>query len=380
MEGLGQEKSLPESSVILADETTPGEALDKRLERYAKAKKRSRSVMDYIIHLMDESTQSEISNEEYWELEKIYDQMDECGAFLLFRHFYTKGIHKLVGGCTCKRHLLCMLCAIRRGAKQMEAYQKKVEQVLSGNENQKLALITLTVKNGNDLLERYTHLTKSLKVLTDRRKFMLSGKKPIPTVFADIQGAVWTFEATNTGNGWHPHCHMLAIVDRDIDLGEMELIDGSWVKSRVGRFQNELTQEWQGVTGDSFIVDVRPIVEKSDTENMTGAFREVFKYALKTNDMTVENQYQAYKSLKGKRLIASLGSLYNVQVSGDLNDTVEEELRLSPYIDILFRYSETFGYQEYENSSSRTDRGVVEEETNRSKRAKVLRTKLCQVD
>jgi hypothetical protein len=301
--------------------------------------------------------------------------MDDCGAFLLFRHFYTKGIHKLVGGCTCKRHLLCMLCAIRRGAKQMEAYQKRVEHVLSVNVNQKLALITLTVKNGDDLLERYKHLTKSLKVLTDRRKNMLLDIRTLPTVFVEIQGAVWTFEATNTGNGWHPHCHILAIVGSDVDLGEMELIDSKWVKSRVGRFQDELTQEWQAITGDSFIVDVRPVIEKSDTENRMGAFREVFKYALKTNDMTVENQYKAYRALKGKRLIVSLGCLRNVKVSDDLNDTIEEELRLSPYIDILFRYSETFGYQEHENSNSRIDK-----ETNYSKRAKVLRTKLCQVD
>jgi len=170
LEGFN-EKNLSGSSNILQDETTPGEVLENRLERYAKAKKRSESVLKYIIHLMDNYPQAEkpdFNRSEYRELQRISRQLKECGAFLLFRHYFTVGQHRLIGGCTCKRHLLCMLCAVRRAAKQLQAYLRKVEQVLS--ENQKLVLITLTVKNGDDLLERYKHLTKSLRVLTDYRK------------------------------------------------------------------------------------------------------------------------------------------------------------------------------------------------------------------
>jgi len=330
LEGFN-EKNLSGSSQILADETTPGEVLENRLERYAKAKKRSESVLRYIIHLIDNYPQAEkpdFNRSEYRELQRISRQLKECGAFLIFRHYFTAGQHRLIGGCTCKRHLLCMLCAVRRAARQLQSYLRKVEQVLSENSNQKLVLITLTVKNGDDLQERYKHLTQSLRVLTNRRKVLRS----ISTVFTEIQGAVWTFEATNKGNGWHPHCHMMAIVEKDLDI-----------KS----FQESLSREWKEVSKDSFIVDVRMINETNEKDRI-GAFCEVFKYALKTNDMSVENQYQAHKKLRGKRLIASLGSLYNVQVSESLNDEVEDDLELLPYVDILFRYSEYLGYQEIE--------------------------------
>lgn len=334
MEGL-KENNLSETSSVLKDETTPGEVLENRLERYAKAKKRSESVLKYIIHLINNYPQAEkpdFNRSEYRELQKISRQLKECGAFLLFRHYFTAGRHRLIGGCTCKRHLLCMLCAVRRAARQLAAYLKKVSQILSQDSNQKLLLITLTVKNGDDLLERYKHLTKSLRVLTNRRKHNLSGDRLEKTVFTEIQGAVWTFEATNKGNGWHPHCHMLAVVDKFLD---------------VKGFQETLSREWKEVSKDSFIVDVRPIVETNENDRI-GAFCEVFKYALKTNDMSVENQYQAHKKLRGKRLIASLGTLYNVQVSESLNDEIEDDLESLPYVDILFRYSEYLGYQEYE--------------------------------
>lgn len=334
MQGV-EERKAPAVSDALISETTPQEVLEHRLDRYAKAKARSESVQEFIITLLDRYPQEgnpAYNKGEFEELKKLRDQLKECGSYLIFRHYYTVGIHKLTGGCTCKRHLLCMLCAIRRAAKQMTSYLKKVEQVMSDNPGQKLILITLTVKNGDDLGDRYRHLTRSLKVLTDRRRFMLAGRKPVPTVFAGVNGAVWTIETTNNGKGWHPHCHMLALVDKGLNVEE---------------FQAALTKEWAEISGDSYIVDARPVMV--DKENWQGAFCEVFKYALKTNDMTVENQYRAYRSLFGKRLIASLGSLYGVQVSEDLTDDIEEELELLPYVEMLFKYSKFFGYQEWES-------------------------------
>lgn len=322
-------------SNTLADEMTPQEGLEYRLARYAKAKARSESVQGYIISLIyayPQEGNSHYNKAEFNGLKKLRDQLKECGSFLMFRHYHTVGLHKLVGGCTCKKHLLCMLCAVRRASKQLSGYLKKVDQVMKDNPGRKLILITLTVKNGDDLRERFQHLTKSLKVLTDRRRFILAGKKPIHTVFTGISGAVWTFETTNNGKGWHPHCHMLALVDQELN---------------VDQFQESLTKEWTEISGDSYIVDARTVL--IDNDNRIGAFCEVFKYALKTNDMSLENQYKAYRSLSGKRLIASLGSLYGVKISDDLNDDIEEELELLPYVDILFRYSKFFGYQEHEN-------------------------------
>ena len=45
-----------------------------------------------------------------------------CGDYLLFRHFFTVDKVKLHAAQFCKAHLLCPLCAIRRGAKALAAY------------------------------------------------------------------------------------------------------------------------------------------------------------------------------------------------------------------------------------------------------------------
>ena len=35
--------------------------------------------------------------------------------------------------------------------------------------------------------------------------------------FSKIDGCVYSYEITNKGNGWHPHIHMVALVDDWID-------------------------------------------------------------------------------------------------------------------------------------------------------------------
>jgi hypothetical protein len=203
---------------------------------------------------------------------------------------------------------------------------------MNDNPGLKQVMITLTIKNGDDLSERFRHVTKSLKVLTERRRQFTLGSRKELTSLGFINGAVWSYEVSNIGNGWHPHCHMLALVDKELN---------------VEHFQELLRKEWNEVTGDSYMVEAHNVV--NDGERIDGSFCEVFKYALKSNDMSVENLYQAYLALRGKRLISSIGSLFGVEVSEDLHDDIEEELKTLPYVDMLFRYSETFGYQEFLN-------------------------------
>lgn len=314
----------------LTAELSPDEGQDQRLERYAKAKKRSNSVSQYIIR-------------ERPELLQIGREVQECCQYLIYRHYYQVGVYKLTGGCTCKRHLLCMVCAIRRAAKQLQAYLKKVDLVLSENPALKLGLITFTIKNGDDLAERYEHIKAALWRLTQRRSHVLHGCRTIYTVMSKVEGAVWTYEATKKDKGWHPHVHMLCLVPQDLDLGEMIFDEDlkKWVKSRSGIFEEDLIEEWKAITKDSFILDVRPINEERDK---VGAFCEVFKYALKGNEMAVSDQVDAYENLRGKRLISSLGLLHGVKVPDESTDTIESELELEPYVQLLYRYSDFFGF------------------------------------
>jgi hypothetical protein len=90
---------------------------------------------------------------------------------------------------------------------------------------------------------------------------------------------------------WHPHLHMFALLDDWID-------------------QEELSQYWHSITGDSMIVDIRK-VKKEKGLGYSKAAAEVCKYALKFGDLSVENTWEAFKVLKVNVLAVHL-ALYMV--------------------------------------------------------------------
>ncbi|MGZ8016877.1 hypothetical protein ACXVSB_31500, partial [Pseudomonas aeruginosa] len=173
-------------------------------------------------------------------------------------------------------------------------------------------LVTLTVKNGDDLEERQRHLTTSLKRLRDRRRYFNAGTRGAPwTELCKALGGVYTLELTNKGKGWHPHCHMIALCASQID-------------------QQALSKEWHGITGDSMVVDVRPILG-----DPSEGFMEVFKYAVKFSDLELAQNWEAAQVLKGKRLLNSFGLFRGVEVPESLLD---EPLDSLPYWDRFYRF------------------------------------------
>ena len=99
---------------------------------------------------------------------------------------------------------------------------------------------------------------------------------------------------------------------------------------------HQLSKEWEDLTGDSFIVDVRPMYGEID------GFLETFKYALKFSDLELSDNLHAYKTLKGKRLINSFGALRGVEVPEELtDDDLDDDL---PYMLMLYTYRKGSGY------------------------------------
>ena len=138
-----------------------------------------------------------------------------------------------------RQHLLCPFCAAIRASRAIQRYVERINQVLQENRKLKPVLITLTVKNGSDLAERSEHLMKSFRTLLERRRDYLK-KGWGYSEFCKVQGAMYSYE--NTFNEktveWHPHIHMFALVDQWID-------------------QQEFSEYWHSITGDSMVVDVR---------------------------------------------------------------------------------------------------------------------------
>lgn len=274
--------------------------LSERIARYGVARTRGVQMHQYLQDIGGPATTRPAA------------RLATCGDYLHFREYYTVGKVRLHSAQFCKQHLICPLCAIRRGAKSLGAYLDRWEVIREENKTLKLYLITLTVKNGEDLDERYKHLGSSLRRLMDRRRNYNAKVRGAPyTELCKVQGGVYTNEVTNKQKGWHPHTHMIAACDTPPD-------------------QAALSAEWHAITGDSFIVDVRPI-----TGDPVDGFMEVFKYALKFSELSLEDNWHAAQVLKGKRLLGSFGLFRGVQIPESLLDEPLDDL---PYWDRFYRY------------------------------------------
>lgn len=287
----------------LAAETQRGAddaaGLPARVARYSKARRRALDMADFIAH----NTEGV----------KEHSRLSRCGNYLVFRHYYTRDIVRLHAAEFCKQHLLCPLCAIRRGAKLMKAYLERWEYIRAGETALKPFLVTFTVKNGPDLDERMGHLRRSLQKLHKRR----TGTRQ-RSECRKAEAGVWSYEVTNRGKGWHPHAHAIWLCATPPD-------------------QAALRAEWEGITGDSFMVDVRPIAG-----DPVEGFCEVFKYALKFSELSPLHNWEAYKVLHGCRLIAAFGGFYGLDVPDQyLDEPLPEDL---PFVDLLFRYVTGVGY------------------------------------
>lgn len=277
------------------------EALPGRLDRYGKAKKGAIDIGEYMA--------------DFSQYQDVAKRVLSCGDYLVFRHYWTVDKVRLHGARLCCKHLLCPLCAIRRGSKALKAYLDRWEAIKAQNPALKPFLVTLTVKDGPDLQERFSHLFKGQKELWHRK---LRGRG---CVLDAVSGAVWSYEVKKgTGSGlWHPHLHMIVLAESQPD-------------------QERLAAEWHNITGDSFIVDVRPI-----TGDPVEGFMEVFKYAVKFNDQPPADTVHAWQILKGKRLLASAGVFRGVVVPDDLMDD-HSDLDDLPFVTLFYRYLRGLGY------------------------------------
>ena len=272
------------------------EELPRRVDRYGKAKRKALDVAEYMARETGHQAMAR--------------KVSECGEYLAFRHYFTINEVRLHGAMLCRKHLLCPLCAIRRGAKALKAYLDRWEVIRAEKPALRPFLVTLTVKDGPDLRERFQHLHKSQRELWKRKQ------RGRGSVFDCVQGAVWSYEVKRgQGSGlWHPHLHMIALSASAPDA-------------------EKLASEWHDITGDSFIVDVRPISQ----DDPASGFVEVFKYAVKFSDQEPADTVHAWETLAGKRLLGSAGCFRGVDIPEDLTDDPGDYLGL-PYVDLLFRY------------------------------------------
>lgn len=251
--------------------------------------------------------------------DKLAQELTDCHNWLLFRDYYEAGTVRLHRTISCRKHLLCPLCAILRAARSVRKYHEKYEAIRQATPGLRLYYVVLTVKNGVDLKERFAHMEKAVRMLVERRrqalKAMQGSRKhahALGSAFAHVAGGAYSFEVKRgAGSGeWHPHANVLLLLEGPIDA-------------------RALSEEWEGITGDSYVVhcEEKPVDDKT-------VFVEIFKYALKFSEMTCADTYHAYETLQRRKLLGTFGAFRGVKVpEGD------DEIVDSPFVELVYRYT-----------------------------------------
>lgn len=270
-----------------------------------------------------------------------------CSRALLLRHYESAAQTRVTAVLPdfCRRRFMCSLCDAVRAGKTLAQYVDKVLTVLRGEHWMMCPyLVTLTVKDGDDLRERMNHLRESHRKLMARRRRMLSNRKSAGkrsrfkdtiTEAGKADGGVYSIEVKRgKGSGqWHPHLHAV------------------WLCCDEPR-KYDLAEEWYDITGDSHVVDVQrfySVTESEhgyiiDREGLGKDMREVCKYSLKFSDMEFEDQLHAAKTLrrgaKSIRMVGSFGKLRGLGEAEIECDTRLESLDAElQYVDLLYDWS-----------------------------------------
>jgi hypothetical protein len=169
------------------------------------------------------------------------------------------------------------------------AYAEKVEAVTASQPELIPAMITLTVRNGDDLGERLTHLKTSWSsMIAAARKGKTRSERHAPTQWNKVIGAVRAIEVTRKASGWHPHIHVFALLTSYID-------------------QPSLSAEWHRFTGDSFVVGVTKC-----KGGIVPGLIETLKYCSKLTELSPAEILHVWRCAKGSRFTDPSGILRGV--------------------------------------------------------------------
>jgi len=293
---------------------------DERITSLSGLKKRSRQMSSYMLETSNNPLDS-----------KTACEVAACSTWMVFNHYYTVDEIRLSKVRTCKKHLLCPVCAKIRSVKQAIKYMERLEVVLDESPTLVPAMLTLTVKNGDDLKERFEHLVTSFKKYQKRRRDWIAKGRGFNEL-CRTTGGVFSYEFTKKDNGWHPHLHAIVLLDSKVDI-------------------HKLSDEWKEITGDSYIVDIRKISTKSN-QDIADGFLEVFKYALKFSELDLDDNLHVYMQLRGKRLQGAYGDFWGVVVPDKMTDDLLDDL---PYIELFYKYIAGKGYN-LENTKKHVER------------------------
>lgn len=278
-----------------------------KLEKYALAHQRNLAFADWLVSNYPLSLQSG----------NLAQDLEQCGSHLYFHWYFEQLEYRLIRSYSCDHSNACLMCAIRRGGRYAREYLERFEAIKALYPNLKPYLVTLTVRgySGASLADQFEHLQNCFRTYQQQARNAKKRRRP-PVELNKALGVVGSYE-TKIGEGlgaWHPHIHMIWLCEDEPN-------------------KHKLRSEWQEITLDSFECDIKSMIYHEDSSK---DFIEVFKYAVCFNDLTFEQNYEAYNFYKGRHLIFSFGLFRGVPVIATLND---EPLKDAPFIILMYNYS-----------------------------------------
>lgn len=204
--------------------------------------------------------------ESFYAMKKI-ERMDGCrSAGWFHRQISTGKIAVHARSCHVK---FCPLCSSPRA----NTIRTNTERWITTADHPKM--LTLTIKHSifDSLADNLQMLYLGFRKL---RRLQLWNR---------VKGGIWFFEIKRTKDGWHPHLHVL--------------LEGGFLP------QHAIREDWHRITGDSFIVDIRPIA------NGKKAAEYVSKYATKPcqfRNLKLELRQELYIALLDRRCVGTFGT------------------------------------------------------------------------
>ena len=272
----------PEAHSGATSEAPYRENLRATIDRMEKARKHAVAYSKWALDQDLNSTEKTAMNRTYW-----------CGSYLWLRHYLERDQVKISRANFCGKYMQCPFCAILRAKKGVRAAMDRIGWVKRQDEALRPYFVSLTVKNGESLLERYQHLKKAWSKLQARRRHARD-RSSRSCCLEYVEGGMGSIEVKRgSGSGlWHPHIHQVMMSREPID-------------------QDELAQEWHKITGDSNQVDVQEL--RGDTEDeLVKSFCEIFKYALKFSDMEYQDILQAGRILRRRQMLLTWGAFRGI--------------------------------------------------------------------
>jgi hypothetical protein len=255
---------------------------------------------------------------------EVAAKLASCNTYRVFRHWLESGDARLIAAKCCKQDKLCPVCASLRSGRNASRYASKILALLSERPTLSEWFWTFTVVDGPDLSERLHHLRDALKLLIDHTRKHRNGVRGNSWMpFCVVAGGVYSVEVTIGKNSglWHPHVHIFTLCDAEPPV--------------IGTRCVEMEDWWQRRTGDSFIVDVRPV----SGEQRASAVLETLKYTTKFSALTLEQNVHAWRVCtdpKRLRMMQPFGVLKGVPSVTNLTDELSDDE--GAFVDLAFRH------------------------------------------